>query len=73
LVTGIVFPSEERIQSITDHSHRLADSTGAPVGTWLRPLGLRASLVDLVPYCRLHKRLTQTGGAASFGLFSRES
>ncbi|PIK59666.1 putative TBC1 domain family member 2A [Apostichopus japonicus] len=41
-----------------DHTTDLG-TPGSPTGTWLRALGLMASLVDIVRLCRLHMRPLQ--------------
>ena len=58
-VAGRVLPSEERIHSLKEAIQSLEGSAVSPALAWLRALGLMASMVDVVPLCRLHMRPIQ--------------
>ena len=59
LVEGIAYPSDERKRNIQECATLFLTAHSAPAVAWLRLLGLMASLVDLVPYCRLRMRPLQ--------------
>ena len=59
LVSGRVFPTQERIQNLISHARSFLWKKTAPASEWLRILGFLASMVDLVPFCRFHMRMTQ--------------
>ena len=56
---GIVSPSEERVLSLVNEISLLLSSPRSTAYAWLRVLGMMASLVDLVPLCRLRMRPLQ--------------
>ncbi|PIK54168.1 putative TBC1 domain family member 2A [Apostichopus japonicus] len=57
--TGVARPSEERVAAVKATTQQILAHRGSPTGTWLRALGLMASLVDIVRLCRLHMRPLQ--------------
>ena len=59
LVQGLVFPSLERVDNILECVTLLFQSQSTKAVVWLKVLGLMASLVVLVPYCRLRMRPIQ--------------
>ena len=59
LLSGYVVPSQERIQKLIQNAKTLALKELAPASEWLRVLGLMASMVELVPLCRLRMRVVQ--------------
>ena len=59
LKTGRVCPSPQRVQVLQDTVLSLVSHHRAPARLWLRVLGLMASMVDVVPYCRLFMRPIQ--------------
>ena len=59
LAQGRAFPSAERIAALRDAVAGLMQAPQSPARVWLRVLGLLASLVDVVPLCRLHMRPLQ--------------
>ena len=56
---GLAFPTQERISTATDLAARLLQGLTVPVRLWLRLLGLAASLVEILPLCRLYMRPIQ--------------
>lgn len=58
-VSGRVTPTEPRIRSTTQCAIRLLKTHSAEARLLLRMLGLMASLVDLLPLCRLQMRPLQ--------------
>jgi len=58
-VQGLVCPSEERIISMLETVTALLSSPMSSALEWLRALGKMASMVDLVPLCRLRMRPLQ--------------
>jgi hypothetical protein len=59
LVQGRARPSPERVVSMVTCVNGLRASQVAPARVWLQALGLMASMVDIVPLCRLHMRRIQ--------------
>lgn len=59
LRNGIAFPTTERITALYQCVDLFLSSTTAPARAWLKLLGFMASLVDLVPWCRLRMRPLQ--------------
>ena len=59
LVQGKMFPSQERVHSLYEALLSVEAETVSSAKRWLRVLGLLASLVDVVPLCRLHMRPLQ--------------
>ena len=59
LTEGIVVPSPERVTNMARCARLLAESQVAPAVAWMKVLGLMASMVDLIPYCRFHMRPIQ--------------
>ncbi|XP_038046795.1 uncharacterized protein LOC119721003 [Patiria miniata] len=59
MTTGRAMPSGERCQTLWDCIGIFRSSPILPAKSWLRLLGLMASLVDLVPWCRMHMRPLQ--------------
>lgn len=53
---GTVTTTPERVQTLVDLASQLAARHRALVRLWLRLLGLMASMVDVIPYCRLFVR-----------------
>ncbi|XP_038049749.1 uncharacterized protein LOC119723256 [Patiria miniata] len=66
LVTGIAYPSSERVRNVQECATLFLTAQSAPAVAWLRLLGLMASLVDLVPWCRLRMRPIQMHLLAHF-------
>ena len=52
-------PSPERVATITGAARRLRRRRRAPARIWLQFLGYLASLIDVLPDCRLHMRSLQ--------------
>ena len=59
LIRSLVRPSAERVTNLLDCVAVMSQVQQAPALVWLRLLGLMASLVDLVPFCRLRMRMIQ--------------
>ena len=59
LTVGRVFPTAERLESLNDSIRAVESAASSPAKAWLRVLGLLASLVDVVPLCRLRMRPLQ--------------
>ena len=59
LVKGLAVPTLSRIQAVLAGVRLLRDSPTLPARAWLVCLGYLASLVDLVPWCRLYMRPLQ--------------
>jgi len=59
LVQGRVRPSPERVERLRTSVQSLFHSHSATAFTWLQVLGLMASMVDILPWCRLHMRPLQ--------------
>lgn len=57
--TGIATPSAQRVQTLVDMSTEMLTLQSAPARQWLRLLGLMASMVDVIPFCRLYMRPIQ--------------
>jgi len=58
-VAGKAGPSEERVGTITQLASEFPAKALRPAREWLRLLGVMASLVDVVPFCRLRMRPLQ--------------
>ena len=56
---GLVRPTGPRCQTLEEEVSLLLAAQAAQAATWLRVLGLMASMVDLVPWCRLRMRPIQ--------------
>ena len=56
---GRVFPSDDRILNLISCVMFLLNMGDAPAIVWLKILGLMASMVDLVPWCRFNMRPVQ--------------
>ena len=56
---GLVFPSKERILALVNETSVLLSTSQSTALAWLRALGMMASLVELVPLCRLRMRPLQ--------------
>ena len=56
---ALVRPSEARVLVVTSYANMILDKTSVTAQVWLRLLGLLASLIGMVPYCRLHMRRFQ--------------
>jgi len=56
---GLARPSSERVDTITRAARRLRRRRRVPARTWLQFLGYLASLVDVLPDCRLLMRPVQ--------------
>ncbi|WP_411016592.1 reverse transcriptase domain-containing protein [Salmonella sp. s51944] len=56
---GRITPSQERIKSLRLVVLQLASAPSHPASTWMRALGMMASMVDIVPLCRLRMRPLQ--------------
>ena len=56
---GLARPSRERVSTIVAAALRLRQRRRAPARVWLQFLGYLASLVDVLPDCRLHMRPLQ--------------
>ncbi|XP_038064670.1 uncharacterized protein LOC119735051 [Patiria miniata] len=59
LQKGLVRPTEERIVNLQQCVSLFLPTTMAPAQAWLRLLGLMASMVDVVNFCRLRMRPIQ--------------
>ncbi len=59
MTTGRASPSLERCRVLEDCIQLFLSATTLPARAWLRLLGFMASLVDLVPWCRMHMRPLQ--------------
>jgi len=59
LALGRVLPSDDRVLNLISCSIFLMNMGEAPAIVWLKVLGLMASMVDLVPWCRFHMRPLQ--------------
>ena len=59
LSRGLAFPTDERAANLVSCSRILSEAQSAPALAWLKVLGLMASMVDLVPFCRLQMRVIQ--------------
>lgn len=68
---GRVFPTDERLEAVISAVLLLLQGQGAPARSWLVLLGYLASLVDLVPFCRLRMRPLQWHLLAFFRPASR--
>ena len=71
LRVGRAFPTSERVEAVISGVLLLLHGSGAPARAWLVLLGYMASLVDLVPYCRLRMRPLQWHLLAFFRPASR--
>ena len=56
---GRVFPTEERIMTVTQCARALLTREVAEARVFLRMLGLMASLIDVLPLCRMRMRPLQ--------------
>ena len=72
LAAGRIFPSVERIDSLRESILTLEENPVSPAVAWLRVLGLMASLVDVVPLCRLYMRPIQFHLLSHFRPASRD-
>lgn len=52
-------PTEERVRNLIECASMLMNAHTAPAMVWLKVLGLMASMVDLVPWCRYNMRPIQ--------------
>ena len=59
LHSGVAVPTEDRLTNLRMCIDLFLTSEVAPARAWLKLLGLLASLVDLVPWCRLRMRPLQ--------------
>ena len=59
LQKGVAYPTQERIRNLVECTSLFLNSREAPAQAWLRLLGLLASMVDVVPWCRLRMRPLQ--------------
>lgn len=59
LSVGMTFPSEERLSAILDLAGAILSGKVETAFHWMRLLGLLASLVDVLPLCRLRMRPLQ--------------
>jgi len=66
LAKGRATPTMERVTNLVQCARILAGANTAPAVAWLKVLGLMASMVDLVPYCRYHMRALQIHLLAHF-------
>ena len=57
--TGRAFPTQVRLLALEELVSQLQSRRKAPAKLWLRVLGVMASLVDIVPDCRLFMRPIQ--------------
>ena len=65
---GKVFPTTERALALSLGSQHLASKSSAPAIEWLRVLGMMASMVNLIPLCKLHMRKIQLHFLTSFNI-----
>jgi hypothetical protein len=72
LRNGIVVPSPERVATVIQTVSELMTMKVAPARLWMRCLGLMASLVEIVPWCRLRMRVLQLHLARFFTQTSQE-
>ena len=72
LAAGRAYPSQERVRSLQEAIQSLLAAPWNTARVWLRVLGLLASLVDVVPLCRLHMRPLQFHLLAHFRPASRD-
>ncbi len=63
---GLATPTQERVSNTVACVKLLVLRDTAPAVAWLKVLGLMASLVDLVPFCRFHMRAIQIHFLAHF-------
>ena len=56
---GVASPTQERIVSLCQTTTQLLSTPSPRARLWLRLLGLAASLVEILPYCRLQMRPIQ--------------
>ena len=56
---GRVYPSQERICNLIECARIFNQAEYAPAAAWLKLLGLMASMVELVPWCRFRMRPIQ--------------
>lgn len=56
---GQAFPTPERIQALVEMAALILSKRVHQARTWLRLLGLMASLVEVLPFCRLYMRPVQ--------------
>ena len=71
LRVGRAFPTLVRVEAVVSGASLLLQQSGASARAWLVLLGYMASLVDLVPYCRLRMRPLQWHLLAFFRPASR--
>jgi hypothetical protein len=72
LETGVVTPSMERVESVIRNVEDLKGRSSAPARQWMRCLGLMASLVEIVPWCRLRMRAIQLHLARHYSQMSED-
>ena len=56
---GRVFPTLERVNTVVSCAESLLQKRKPPASLWMRFLGLAASLVAMLPFCRMHMRVVQ--------------
>ena len=56
---GMVFPTQERVQAVTECARLILREQAPAARLWMRLLGLIASLTAILPRCRLHMRIIQ--------------
>jgi hypothetical protein len=54
--TAMVRPSEERVAAVKACANLIMDRPAVTARVWMRLLGLMASLIGMVPFCRLQMR-----------------
>ena len=54
MTSGRATPSIDRCTALEECVHLFLSSASLPARVWLRLLGFMASLVDIVPWCRMH-------------------
>ena len=59
LHSGMVFPTKERVATLVSAVNDLMTTKSPVARSWLRLLGLMASMVDILPMCRLRMRPVQ--------------
>ena len=59
LLLARVYPSQERICNLIECARIFNQAEYAPAAAWLKLLGLMASMVELVPWCRFRMRPIQ--------------
>ena len=56
MTSGRATPSIDRCTALEECVHLFLSSASLPARVWLRLLGFMTSLVDIVPWCRMHMR-----------------